>query len=67
MSVVAIHTGLMPRWTSYLGLTLALILLLGSGYTSWSILVFPFWVFLVSMWILLENLAFLPARLPEKQ
>lgn len=67
MSVVAIHTGLMPRWISYLGLNLALILLLGSGYIGWSILVFPFWVFLVSTWILLENLAFLPGRFPGKQ
>src|SRR5262249_22293479 len=47
-STVAIYTGIAPRWLAILGLVLALILLFGSFYISWSFLVFPLWVFLVS-------------------
>jgi len=67
MSVVGIRTGFTSRWLSYLGLTLALFLLLGSAYVSWSILVFPFWAFLVSIRILLENLSFMPAHPADRQ
>jgi hypothetical protein len=55
-STVAIYTGIAPRWLSILGLALALILLFGSFYISWSFLVFPLWVFLVSASILSDSL-----------
>jgi hypothetical protein len=55
-STVAIYTGIAPRWLAILGLALALILLFGSFYISWSFLVFPLWVFLVSASILSESL-----------
>lgn len=61
-SVVAFHTGFVPRWISYMGIALALLVLLGSYFASWSILVFPFWVFLVSVWILIENVSPVAAR-----
>ena len=55
-STVAIYTGIAPRWLAILGLVLALILLFGSFYISWSFLVFPLWVFLVSASILSDSL-----------
>jgi len=55
-STVAIYTGIAPRWLAILGLALALILLFGSFYISWSFLVFPLWVFLVSASILSDSL-----------
>ncbi len=47
-STVARHTAIMPRWLALMGFALAYILLFGSYYISWSFLVFPTWVFLIS-------------------
>jgi hypothetical protein len=55
-STVAIYTGIAPRWLAVLGLGLALILLFGSFYISWSFLVFPLWIFLISASILRDSL-----------
>ena len=55
-STVAIYTGIAPRWLAVLGLGLALILLFGSFYISWSFLVFPLWIFLISASILSDSL-----------
>jgi hypothetical protein len=55
-STVVIRTGIAPRWTAILGFVLACILLVGSYYLSWSIAVFPVWVFLLSIHILIYNL-----------
>jgi hypothetical protein len=55
-STVAIYTGIAPRWLAVLGYVLALLLLFGSYYFSWSFVVFPLWVFLISLCILLDNL-----------
>jgi hypothetical protein len=55
-STVVIKTGLAPRWIALLGLILACILLLCSYYLSWSIAVFPVWVLLLSIDILIHNL-----------
>jgi hypothetical protein len=41
---------------AFLGYGLALLLLLSIGYLSWALLVFPLWVLLVSVHILLANL-----------
>jgi MFS family permease len=54
-STVAIYTGIAPRWLAILGFALALILLFGSFYISWSFLVFPLWVFLLSASILRDS------------
>jgi hypothetical protein len=54
-STTAICTGLMPRWLAILGGSLALLLLFGSYYIPWSFVVFPFWVFLISIWLLTHN------------
>src|SRR5689334_1104098 len=55
-STVAIYTGIAPRWLAVLGYVLALLLLFGSYYFSWSFVVFPLWVFLLSFCILMDNI-----------
>ncbi|HEY2534229.1 MAG TPA: hypothetical protein VGJ20_40980 [Xanthobacteraceae bacterium] len=55
-STFAIYTALVPRWLAILGYVLALLLLLGSYYLRWSFLIFPLWVFLVSIYIVLSDL-----------
>lgn len=48
-STIALFTGLTPRWLAHGGYAVAAILLIGSYYIDWSIVVFPFWVLLVSV------------------
>jgi hypothetical protein len=55
-STVAIYTGIAPRWLAVLGFGLALMLLFGSFYMSWSFLVFPLWVFLISASIMRDSI-----------
>jgi hypothetical protein len=55
-STVAIYTGIAPRWLAFLGFGLALMLLFGSFYMSWSFLVFPLWVFLISASIMRDSI-----------
>lgn len=56
-STVVIRTGIAPRWIALLGFSLALLLLMGSFFISWSFAVLPFWVFLISVYILIDNLS----------
>jgi hypothetical protein len=53
---LSLRTGILPRWMAYLGLVLALFLLLSLGTFFWAPLVFPLWVFLISVYILVSNL-----------
>jgi hypothetical protein len=55
-STVAVYTGFAPRWIALVGYALAALILLGSSYISWSFVVFPLWVLLISSNILIENL-----------
>jgi hypothetical protein len=55
-STVAIYTGFAPRWLAMLGYLLSLLLLFGSYYIRWSFVVFPLWVLLISICILIDNL-----------
>ena len=55
-STVVVCTAIAPRWIAFLGFMLALILLIGSYYISWSFAVLPIWVFLISIYILIDNL-----------
>src|SRR4029079_15485573 len=55
-STVVIRTDIAPRWIAFLGFLLALILLMGSFFISWSFAILPFWVFLISVYILIDNL-----------
>ena len=55
-STLIIYTAIAPRWIAYLGYLLAAGLLIGSYYIRWSFAVLPLWVFLISIYILLDNL-----------
>jgi len=54
-STILLRTAVVPRWIAFLGYALAALLLLSIGIIVWIPLVFPVWVFLVSVAILLEN------------
>ena len=53
---ISLRTRIVPRWMAVLGYALALVLLLSIGTIEWIPLVFPAWVFLISVYILIENL-----------
>jgi hypothetical protein len=53
---LSLRTGIIPRWMAFLGIVLALILLLTISMIPWSPLIFPLWVQLISVHILLANL-----------
>src|SRR6516164_1358747 len=52
---VAIRTGLFARWIAFIGYAFALFLLLSGRYVAWIIMVFPLWVLLVSIYILIDT------------
>jgi hypothetical protein len=60
-STVVIYTGIAPRWIAFVGYLLASVLLIGSYYIGWGFAVLPVWVFLMSAYILMDNL-----RSPQK-
>jgi MFS family permease len=54
-STLAFAVGFLPRWLVLAGYGLALLVLVGSYSLSWSFVVFPVWVFLVSTCILMDK------------
>jgi hypothetical protein len=52
VSTVGIRTAGLPRWVSYLGYLMALVLLVAAAEQRWTQLVFPSWVLLVSVVLL---------------
>jgi hypothetical protein len=54
-STIALYTRLTPRWLAIGGYVIAIFLLMGSYYVDWSLMVFPFWVLLVSVSILWDK------------
>ncbi len=55
VSTVGVRTRAIPRWVAYLGFASALVLLVAAGEHKWTQLVFPCWVLLVSIVILLTR------------
>jgi hypothetical protein len=55
-STLAIRTGFFARWLAFLGYAFALFLLLSGRYIEWILMVFPMWVLLISIYILIDNL-----------
>ena len=55
VSTVALRTASTPRWVAYVGYAVALVLLLAAGEHKWTQLVFPVWVLLVSVVILVTR------------
>lgn len=54
-STISLRTRIIPRGLAFLGWALALLLLLSIGTIAWAPLVFPLWVFLLSIRILIEK------------
>ncbi len=55
-TVIWMRTRVMPRLFVFLTFALALLLLVLSNLTFWLILVFPVWVFVISVFILIASL-----------
>src|SRR6516162_3626725 len=68
-STISLRTGIVPRWMAFLGFALALMLLLSVGTIEWILLVFPLWVLLISVYILIDNFrgALRPAAAPKEK
>jgi len=64
MGTIWLRTGLMHRSWAYLTFVLALVLLLSIQFSFWVILIFPVWVFVVSVLILIRNLRRQPLESP---
>ena len=62
LSTISVRTRITPRWIAILGYALALLILFGSRYISWTVLAFPLWVLLISVYILIDNWRPPPAR-----
>ncbi|HET7820877.1 MAG TPA: hypothetical protein VFL10_05070 [Ornithinibacter sp.] len=55
VSTVGLRTRAIPRWVAYLGYVVALVLLVAAGEHRWSQLIFPLWVLVLSLVILLTR------------
>ena len=55
VSTIGIRTSAVPRWVSYLGYLVGLILLVAAGAYQWTQLVFPAWVLLFSLVIFFDR------------
>jgi hypothetical protein len=55
VSTVGLRTRAIPRWVAYLGCAVALVLLVAAGEHRWSQLIFPAWVLVLSVVILLTR------------
>ena len=54
-STVVIFTGIAPRWVAFAGFGLALLLLFVNSLLPWIFAGFPFWVFLISVCLLVDE------------
>ncbi|MDH6198140.1 preprotein translocase subunit Sec61beta [Mycobacterium frederiksbergense] len=54
LATIWLKTGLMPRWLVVLSYLVAVVLLIGSDITMWLTLVFPLWVLVVSLLLLVR-------------
>jgi hypothetical protein len=54
-STLLIYTNLAPKWVSFVGYVLAVFLLFGGYYVGWVFVLFPLWILVLSVCILLEN------------
>ncbi len=54
-SSIGLRTGFVPRWLTFSGFAIGLVLLLGIKLTLWVQLLFPLWVLVLSVDILVET------------
>jgi hypothetical protein len=57
-ATIALRTAAIPRWLVFIGYAFATILLLSITYVEWMGLLFPLWVLMLSVYILIENYRF---------
>jgi hypothetical protein len=50
-----LRTGVMPKWLAFVTYAVALVLLFVTSLSLWATLIFPVWVFVVSILILVQN------------
>ena len=55
VSTLGLRTSAIPRWVSFVGYAVALVLLVAAGEHKWTQLVFPAWVLLLSVVILVTR------------
>jgi hypothetical protein len=55
LGTIWVRTQVMPRWLALVTYALAAVLLISIGFTPWVVLVFPAWVFVISVYILILN------------
>jgi hypothetical protein len=55
LGTIWVRTRVMPRWLALITYLLAVVLLISIGFTPWVVLVFPAWVFAISVAILVLN------------
>jgi hypothetical protein len=55
MSTLTLRTGIAPRWMAYLGFISAIFLILSLGLIYWAPMVFPLYIFMISVYILVAN------------
>lgn len=55
LGTIWVRTQLMPRWLALITYVLAVVLLISIGFSHWVTILFPAWVFLVSVYILILN------------
>jgi hypothetical protein len=55
MSTLSLRTGITPRWMAYLGFVSAIFLILSLGLIYWAPVVFPLYVLMISIYILVAN------------
>ena len=54
-ATVGLRTKAMPQWLGWLGYALAAVLLLSITYREWMFMLFPLWVLMLSVYILVQN------------
>lgn len=54
-ATVGLHTMAIPRWLGWLGYLLAAVLLLSVSYWELMTLLFPIWILVLSVHILVQN------------
>ena len=55
-ATIAMRTGVLPRWLAFVGYGAAVVLLIGIGVTPWASLLFPAWILVLSLVLLVATL-----------
>ena len=54
-STIVLRTGITARWTAFVGYAAAALIIFGSHFMDWTFLIFPIWVLVVSIDILVRE------------